>query len=162
MEQPFQKSGEREQTSPHAHPFDKLQAVRKLTGEKFPEKQAMAIVETIEDACDGLATQVGMERMELALRSDMERMELALRGDMERMEASLRGDMERMEASLRGDMERVETSLRGDMCNEIEKVELRLRADMGGMRADIQAEFKRFYWYIPVVMGTVVGILKFT
>ena len=151
MEQPFQKSGEREQTSPHAHPFDKLQAVRKLTGEKFPEKQAMAIVETIEDACDGLATQVGMERMELALRSDMERMELALRGDMERMEASLRGDMER-----------VETSLRGDMCNEIEKVELRLRADMGGMRADIQAEFKRFYWYIPVVMGTVVGILKFT
>ena len=122
MEQPSQKSGEHEQAAPPPRKFAKLRAVRNLIDEKIPEKQAMAIVETIADARDGFATQVGMEKMEVALRDDMERME---------------------------------TSLRGDMHNEIEKSELRIRAD-------IQTEFKRLYWYIPAVMGAVIGILKFT
>ena len=63
--------------------------------------------------------------------------------------------MEKMEVALRDDMERMETSLRGDMRNEIEQSELRIRAD-------IQTEFKRLYWYIPAVMGAVIGILKLT
>ena len=54
MGQSSQQSDEREQAAPHAHPFDKLQSVRNLIGEKFPEKQAMAIVETIEDARSGV------------------------------------------------------------------------------------------------------------
>ena len=111
MGQSTQKSGEREQTAPPPRKFAKLQAVRNLIDEKIPEKQAMAIVETIADARDGLATQAGMEKME--------------------------------------------TALRGDMHNEIEKAELRIRAD-------IQTEFKRLYWYIPAIMGAVIGILKFT
>ena len=111
MEQPSQKSSEREQAAPPPHKFAKLQAVRNLIDEKIPEKQAMAIVETIEDARSGFATQAGMEKMEVALRNDMH--------------------------------------------NEIEKAELRIRAD-------IQTEFKRLYWYIPAVMGAVIGILKFT
>ncbi len=82
----------------------------------------MAIVEIIADARDGLATQAGMEKMEVALRSDMERMI---------------------------------NSLRSEMRNNMEKMELRIRAD-------VQAEFKRLYWYIPAVMGAVIGILKFT
>ena len=169
MEQPTRKPDESEQASPHAHPFDKLQAVRNLIGEEFPEQQAMAIVETIEDARGGFATQAGMEKMEIALHSDMEKMEVALRSDMEKMETALRSDMEKMETALRSDMERVESTLRSDMRNEIEKAELRLRAEMGEMRAnmekmraDIQDEFKRLYWYIPLIMGAVIGILKFT
>ena len=37
-----------------------------------------------------------------------------------------------------------------------------MRANMEKMRADIQDEFKRLYWYIPLIMGVVIGILKFT
>ena len=158
MEQPSQKSGTHKRAAPQPHEFDKLRSVRNLIGEEFPEKQAMAIVETVEDACSGFATQAGMEKMEVALRSDMEKMEVALRSDMERMEVTLRSDMERMEAALRSD-------LRSDM----EKMELRIRADMEGMRADmeeryakVQVELKGLYWYIPLVMGAVVGILKIT
>ncbi|MCY3852135.1 MAG: hypothetical protein OXG03_00945 [Gammaproteobacteria bacterium] len=125
MEQPFQKSGEREQAAPPPHKFDKLRAVRNLIDEKIPEKQAMAVVETIADARDGLATQAGMEKMETSLRGDMH------------------NEIEKSELRIRADMERI-------------------RADMEKIRADIQAEFKRFYWYIPVVMGAVIGILKFT
>lgn len=114
MGQSTQKSGEREQASPLSHRFAKLQAVRNLIEEKFPEKQAMAIVETIEDAHGEFATKVD-------LHNEIEKSELRIRADMEG-----------------------------------------IRADMERMRADIQAEFKRLYWYIPLVMGAVVGILKFT
>lgn len=151
MEQPTQKPGAHKRAAPHPRQFDKLRAVRNLIDEKIPEKQAMTIVETIEDARGGFATQAGMEKMEVSLR-----------GDMEKMETSLRDDMERMETSLRGDMERMEASLRSDLCSDMEKVELRIRADMEKMRADTQAEFKRLYWYIPAVMGVMVGILKIT
>ena len=129
MSQSTQKSGEREQASRHAHPFDKLQAVRDLISEEFPEKQAVAIVEIIEDARGGVAMQASMEEMGVAMQASMEEMGVALHSDMR---------------------------------NEIEKAELRLRAEMNSMRADIQAEFKRLYWYIPLVMGAVIGILKFT
>lgn len=43
----------------------------------------------------------------------------------------------------------------GGLRTDMEKMELR-------MRADIQADFKRLYWYIPAVMGAMVGILKIT
>ncbi|MDE0152277.1 MAG: hypothetical protein OXN23_00215 [Gammaproteobacteria bacterium] len=151
MGQSSQQSGEREQTAPPPHKFAKLRAVRNLVDEKIPEKQAMAIVETIEDARSGFATQAGMEKMEVALRSDMEKMETSLRSDMEKMETSLRSDMKRMIDSLRSEMR-----------HDMEKLELRMRADMESLRADVQAEFKRLYWFIPLVMGVVVGILKIT
>ena len=140
MGQSSQQSGEREQTAPPPHKFAKLRAVRNLVDEKIPEKQAMAIVETIEDARSGFATQAGMEKMEVALRSDMEKMETSLRSDMKRMIDSLRSEMR----------------------HDMEKLELRMRADMESLRADVQAEFKRLYWFIPLVMGVVVGILKIT
>lgn len=129
MGQSSQQSGEREQTAPPPHKFAKLRAVRNLVDEKIPEKQAMAIVETIEDARSGFATQAGMEKMETSLRSDMKRMI---------------------------------DSLRSEMRHDMEKLELRMRADMESLRADVQAEFKRLYWFIPLVMGVVVGILKIT
>ena len=162
MGQSSQQSGEREQAAPPPHKFAKLRAVRNLVDEKIPEKQAMVIVETIEDAHSGFATQAGMEKMEVALRSDMEKMEVALRSDMEKMETSLRSDMEKMETSLRSDMKQMIDSLRSEMRHDMEKLELRMRADMESLRADVQAEFKRLYWFIPLVMGVVVGILKIT
>lgn len=97
MGQSSQQSGEREQTAPPPHKFAKLRAVRNLVDEKIPEKQAMAIVETIEDARSGFATQAGMEKMEVALRSDMEKMETSLRSDMGKIETSVRTGLRDLE-----------------------------------------------------------------
>ena len=111
MGQSTQQPGESEQTSPPSRKFAKLQAVRNLIDEEFAEKQAMAIVETIEDARGELATQAGMERMETALRSDMERMEASLRSD-------LRNEIEKLELRLRAEM----NNLRADMQAEFKRL----------------------------------------
>ena len=100
-------------TSPETHEkatspppaFDTLQAVRKLKNAEFGEKQAVTLVETLQDAQNELATRAGLGQIEFALRSDMERTELAIRGDMERMESSIRADMGKMELRLRSDLE---------------------------------------------------------
>lgn len=78
----------------------------------------MTIVETIEDARGGFATQAGMEKMEVTLRSD-------LRNDMEMMELRLRADMQ----SLRADMQ----SVRADMQADFKKLYLYIPAVMGVM-----------------------------
>ncbi len=52
--------------------FDTLQAVRKLKNAEFGEKQAVTLVETLQDAQNELATKVDLEQMELRLRSDFE------------------------------------------------------------------------------------------
>ena len=65
---------------------------------------------------------------------------LATKGDLNQAVGELRTDMEKMRLGLRADMES-------------------LRADMEGLRADMQADFKRLYWYIPLVMGVAVSIL---
>lgn len=99
----------RKQAAPKAPNFDTMEAVGRLKRASFEDKQAVTLVETIQDAQVLLATRDDLVRTELALRSDMERMETSIRSDMERMEASIRSDMERMmaktEAGIRNDME---------------------------------------------------------
>ena len=62
---------------------------------------------------------------------------LATKSDMEKMEYVLRTDMEKMGLSIRAEMEKMGLSI----------------------RADMQAEFKRLYWYIPIVVGVMASIM---
>ena len=80
--------------------FDTLQAVRNLKNAEFGEKQAVTLVETLQDAQNRLATKADLEQMELALRSDMERMESGIRADMGKMELRLRSDFDSRFTSL--------------------------------------------------------------
>ena len=87
-------------TIPKAPKFDTLQAVRKLKNAEFGEKQAVTLVETLQDAQNELATRADLEQMELALRSDMVKMESGIRADMGKMEIRLRSDFESRFAEL--------------------------------------------------------------
>lgn len=59
-------------------------------------------------------------------------------------------------AATRTGMEKVDTSSR----DAIEKMVLHLHADIRNMHAEIRAEFRRLYWYIPLVMGVPILILE--
>ena len=133
----------RKKTAPLPN-FDTLGAVRKLKNAEFGDKQAVTLVETIQETQNELATRADVERTELALRSDMERTELALRGDLERTELALRSDMEKMETSIRGDMKEMGASIRG----EIQE----LRGEMNG-------RFATLYWRLLLGASVMTGIL---
>ena len=90
----------REKTTSPPPAFDTLQAVRKLKNAEFGEKQAVTLVETLQDAQNELTTKADLGQMEFVLRSDMERTELALRSDMGEMELRLRSDFENRFAEL--------------------------------------------------------------
>lgn len=126
----------REKTASPPPAFDTLQTVKKLKNAEFGEKQAVTLVETLQDAQNELATKADLGQMEFVLRSDMERTELALRGDMERMELALRSDMGKMESSIRADMQKMESGIRADM----QKMESGIRTDMGKMESGIRAD----------------------
>ncbi len=83
--------------APQAPAFDTLKAARNLKNAEFGDKQAVTLVETIQDAQNELATKADLA----ALRADWANTELALRTDMEKMEASLLGEIQK----LRGEME---------------------------------------------------------
>lgn len=103
------------QAIPKAPNFDTMQSVGRLKNANFEDKQAVTLVETIQDAQVLLATRDDLARTELALRSDVEKMEAGIRSDMEKMEAGIRGDMAKMETGIRSDMAKMEAGIRSDI-----------------------------------------------
>ncbi len=100
---------------PKAPNFDTIRAMKRLKGARFEDKQAVTLVETIQDAQVTLATRDDLGRTELALRSDMEKMETGIRSDMENMELRQREERKTMELNIRSDMEAKFADMRRNM-----------------------------------------------
>ena len=64
--------------------FDTLAVVRKLKDANFEDKQAMALVETLQDSQVALATKDDLAQLESNLRHEMVQMENRLRHDINR------------------------------------------------------------------------------
>lgn len=96
---------QREKTAPPPPLFDTLRAVERLKNAEFGEKQAVTLVETLQDVQNELATRADLEKTGFALRGDMEKMESGIRISMEKMESGIRNDMVKMELRLRSDFE---------------------------------------------------------
>lgn len=140
---------QREKVTPPPPSFDTLRAVERLKNAEFGEKQAVTLVETLQDVQNELATRADLEKTEFALRNDVEKAELALRGDMEKMELGLRRDMEKMESGIRSDMKKMESGI---------------RADMGEMKFDLRsnmdAKFQKLQWFLLLAIGGATGIIS--
>ncbi len=91
---------QREKATPPPPSFDTLRAVERLKNAEFGEKQAVTLVETLQNVQSELATRADLEKTELALRGDMEKMESSIRADMVKMELRLRSDFESQFVSL--------------------------------------------------------------
>ena len=138
--------------APQAPAFDTLKAARNLKNAEFGDKQAVTLVETIQDAQNELATKADLANTELALRTDMEKMEAGIRTDMEKMEAGIRTDMEKMEAGIRTDMEKMEAGIRTDM----EKMGASLLGEIQKLRGEMEARFNKLSWQVLTTTGGTV------
>ena len=121
--------------------FDTLKVSESLKKAEFGEKQAVTLVEIIQDAQAELATKVDLERTEFALRGDMEKMRLALRGDMEKMETGIRRDME---AGFHG----------------LEKMVLNLRVDTEAGFRRVEAGSQRIAWLLMSAIVAATGVIS--
>lgn len=129
---------QREKAAPPPPLFDTLRAVERLKNAEFGEKQAVTLVETLQDV-----------QNELATRADLEKTEFALRGDMEKMESGIRADMEKMESGIRISMEKMESGIRSDMV----KMELRLRSNF-------ESQFVSLHRFLLIGGGVMTAILS--
>ena len=140
---------QREKAAPPPPLFDTLRAVERLKNAEFGEKQAVTLVETLQDVQNELATRADLEKTGFALRGDMEKMESGIRADMEKMESGIRADMEKMESGIRISMEKMESGIRSDMV----KMELRLRSDF-------ESQFVSLHRFLLIGGGVMTAILS--
>ncbi len=132
-QEPVATPGANKPEAPHTPHFDKLRVMKSLQAATFSEDQAGAMVGAIDDA-----------QRPLTIKSDMEKIEFGLHTDIQKMESRIRTDIQKMEYRIRAD-------IRG--------MESRIRTDIGEMELRLQAEFKKLYWYIPLVIGVTASLL---
>ena len=80
--------------------FDTLKAARDLEAAGIDSRQAEAIVSTIRQSGDAVATKSDLEAVRIAMSADVEGARIALRADLDTARSAMRADL----AELKSDM----------------------------------------------------------
>ena len=83
--------------------FDTLKAARDLEAAGIDSRQAEAIVSTIRQSGDAVATKSDLEAVRIAMSADVEGVRIALRADLDTARSAMRADL----AELKSDMLKV-------------------------------------------------------
>ncbi len=83
--------------------FDTLKAARDLEAAGIDSRQAEAIVSTIRQSGDAVATKSDLEAVRIAMSADVEGARIALRADLDTARSAMRADL----AELKSDMLKV-------------------------------------------------------
>ena len=83
--------------------FDTLKAARDLEAAGIDSRQAEAIVSTIRQSGDAVATKSDLEAVRIAMSADLEAVRIALRADLDTARSAMRADL----AELKSDMLKV-------------------------------------------------------
>jgi hypothetical protein len=83
--------------------FDTLKAARDLEAAGIDSRQAEAIVSTIRQSGDAVATKSDLEAVRIAMSADLEAARIALRADLDTARSAMRADL----AELKSDMLKV-------------------------------------------------------
>ena len=83
--------------------FDTLKAARDLEAAGIDSRQAEAIVSTIRQSGDAVATKSDLEAVRIAMSADVEGVRIALRADLDTAWSAMRADL----AELKSDMLKV-------------------------------------------------------
>ena len=133
-------SAPRERTTlPRPPKFDTMRAVKNLKEANLQERQAVAIIETIQDTQAELATGADLKVTRTELRAEMG----AMKAEMGAMKTELKAEMGAMKAELKADIDRLGLTLRGEM---------------QAQHSEIQAQFATMYWRFLLGVGVIVGI----
>ena len=80
--------------------FDTLKAAQDLEAAGIDSRQAEAIVSTIRQSGDAVATKSDLEAVRIAMSADVEGVRIALRADLDTARSAMRADL----AELKSDM----------------------------------------------------------
>ena len=83
--------------------FDTLKAARDLEAAGIDSRHAEAIVSTIRQSGDAVATKSDLEAVRIAMSADVEGVRIALRADLDTARSAMRADL----AELKSDMLKV-------------------------------------------------------
>jgi hypothetical protein len=83
--------------------FDTLKAARDLEAAGIDSRQAEAIVSTIRQSGDAVATKSDLEAVRIAMSADVEAARIAMRADLDTARSAMRADL----AELKSDMLKV-------------------------------------------------------
>ena len=112
---------------------DTHKAVKTLTGAGFSETQAEALIETMGDSRDALATKADVQELAHTTSADMQNLARTTKADIQDLARTIKADIQELARATKADMQDLArataadiATVRADFKTELKDLELRL------------------------------------
>ena len=117
---------------------DTHKAVKTLTGAGFSETQAEALIETMGDSRDALATKADVQELAHTTSADMQNLAQTTSADIQDLAQSTSADIQELARATKADIQDLARATKDD----IQDLARATAADIAAVRADFKTELK--------------------
>ena len=128
---------------------DTHKAVKTLTGAGFSETQAEALIETMGDSRDALATKADVQELAHSTSADIQDLAQSTSADMQDLAQTTSADMQNLAQTTSADMQNLAQTTKADIQDlaratkaDFQDLARTTAADIGAVRADFKTELK--------------------
>ena len=117
---------------------DTHKAVKTLTGAGFSETQAEALIETMGDSRDALATKADVQELAHTTSADMQNLAQTTSADIQDLARTTKADIQDLARTIKADIQDLARATKA----EIQDLARATAADIAAVRADFKTELK--------------------
>ena len=117
---------------------DTHKAVKTLTGAGFSETQAEALIETMGDSRDALATKADVQELAHTTSADMQNLAQTTSADIQDLARTTKADIQDLARTIKADIQDLARATKA----EIQDLARATAADIATVRADFKTELK--------------------
>ncbi len=117
---------------------DTHKAVKTLTGVGFSETQAEALIETMGDSRDALATKADVQELAHTTSADMQNLAQTTSADIQDLARTTKADIQDLARTIKADIQDLARATKAD----IQDLARATAADIATVRADFKTELK--------------------
>ncbi len=117
---------------------DTHKAVKTLTGAGFSETQAEALIETMGDSRDALATKADVQELAHTTSADMQNLAQTTSADIQDLARTTKADIQDLARTIKADIQDLARATKAD----IQDLARATAADIATVRADFKTELK--------------------
>ena len=117
---------------------DTHKAVKTLTGAGFSETQAEALIETMGDSRDALATKADVQELAHTTSVDMQNLAQTTSADIQDLARATKADIQELARAIKADIQDLARAIKAD----IQDLARATAADIAAVRADFKTELK--------------------
>ena len=117
---------------------DTHKAVKTLTGAGFSETQAEALIETMGDSRDALATKADVQELAQTTSADMQNLAQTTSADIQELAHTTSADIQDLARTTKADIQDLARATKADF----QDLARTTAADIGAVRADFKTELK--------------------